>query len=71
MTTQNVNDAFFLADKQDTLVKAYLMRLEDNVWTEHYGQFGEQDGRVDNARNQQRHAEGDGDRDEVEGDGQM
>ena len=54
--TQNVNDAFFLADKRDTLVKAYLMRLEDNVWTEHCGKFGEQDGRVDNARNQQRHA---------------
>jgi hypothetical protein len=37
-------------------MKAYLMRLEDNVWTEHCGQFGEQDGRVDDARNQQRHA---------------
>jgi hypothetical protein len=32
------------------------MRLEDNVWIEHCKQFGEQDGRVKDARNQHRHA---------------
>ncbi len=53
-TTRNLNDAFCLANKRDTLVKAYWIKLEDNVWTEHCGQFGELDDQDDDARNPQR-----------------